>query len=150
MPTIPELKTLAKENNVYISSRANKSDIEEALRKANVPFEASVARAPAKPKASGSSVPATAIKPGALIELTFINEDRTVTSYYIPYTAVSDIAKLKAQIKLPSTEREFDEETSVYWLEKLIEFAAHEVSSDGGFEPQGAEHIVFSANVLMY
>ena len=154
MPTIPQLKELAKANNVKITSRANKGDIEEALRKAGVPFEASAPRSAAKPKAAAKPKPVAAAapvrKPGALAEITSIQEDRSVVTYYIPFTSISDFNKLKAQIKLPLDEREVDEELNVDYVEMLFEKAKHVVEGDDGFEPTGDEYIAFSANVRMY
>ena len=34
MPTVPQLKELAKAKGIYIPSKAKKADVEEALRKA--------------------------------------------------------------------------------------------------------------------
>jgi hypothetical protein len=150
MPTIPELKKLAKDNNVYISSRANKGEIEEALRKAGVAFEASAPRKAAAPKTKAAPVANITYKPGALAEITAIQEDRSVTTYYIPLTSIPDLNKLKAQIKLPLDQREVDEAVNADYVEMLFDKAKHVVEADDGFEPTGDEYIAFSAVVRIY
>ena len=151
MPTIPQLKELAKDNKVYISSRANKADIEDALRKAGIPFDASVPRAAPKSKTTPAPLAGTGRQPGDLAELTTIQEDRSATTYYVPFTSITDFNKLKIQIKLPLSDRDIvDEELNIDYIDMLTQKAKHTVEGDDGFEPAADERIVFSANVLMY
>jgi hypothetical protein len=152
MPTITELKKLAKDNNVYISSRANKGDIEDALYKANIPFEASAPRKAATPKTMAVAAPVASVayKPGALVEVVTIEEDRSARVHYLPVTSIPDLNKLKAQMKLPLDQREVDEDLNVDYVEVLLEKAKHVIEGNDGFEPTGDEHIVYSANVRMY
>jgi predicted dinucleotide-binding enzyme len=151
MPTIPELRDLAKANKVYVPSRCNKSDIEELLAKAGVAFEASAPRSAKQPVRVAVPAAAIARLPGDLAELTAVQEDRTVITYYVPFSSIPDFAKLKAQIKLPLAAREVvDRNLNVDYLDALFEKALHTVEGDDGFEPQSNERIVFSANVLVY
>ena len=150
MPTIAELKELAKANGVYIQSRWKKGEIETELRNKGVEFAVSAPRSPPKAKTNQAVSVPTTMKQGALVELTIVQEDSAVT-YFIPYSDIPNLAKLKQQIKLPMSEREIvDKELNVDYIEQLFEKSQYTVEDGEGFEPSGDEYIAFSANVVYF
>jgi hypothetical protein len=144
MPTVPELRLMAKERGLVGTSKMVKAELEEALG-LQVTGAPRTEKAPAAKPALKK--PAVARKEGDLLQLIQISDDGT-TTYLIPFSEIKDFEKLKAQIKIPLASREvLDKELGMDYVELMIEKAQDTVESDSVYEVKEGQRIAYTAVV---
>lgn len=105
MPTVTELKALAKAANIPGYGKLVKAELEQALGL----IVTGKPRSPLKEAAPKVTVPKATAAPkqqGESIIIRVVYTGNNAIKYVLPLSAIDDYAKLKAQLALPASERD--------------------------------------------
>jgi hypothetical protein len=158
MPTVPELKLMAKEKNIVGYSKMKKAELEEALGLESAPVKAAAPRgrppARAPVAAAASSSPEAAPEPTGpavdLFEVIEVHENGETFISLIPLAEIEDLEKFKTQMALPISEREIKEKAIEDYVEAILHKASRKIKGNDGSEISLSENIRYSQVVLMW